>query len=94
MQVVLNVPASRLFTIADVADRLKCHPETIRRAIRRGDLVCYRMRGCTRASEEQLATFLQRFIPEAMPATNARQLSDIVDDFRWDRRMQRAIDRQ
>ena len=33
------------YTVEEAADMLSCHPETIRRAIRKGKLVAYRMPG-------------------------------------------------
>jgi excisionase family DNA binding protein len=62
-----NIP--RLMTIKRVADILSCHPETIRRAIRRGDLASYQIGGCIRLSIAQVEEYLERAQRLAMEAT-------------------------
>lgn len=60
---------TRLLTVADAAVRVCCHPETIRRAIRRGDLACYRMRGCTRIDPDHLQAYLDTSLCPASGTT-------------------------
>jgi len=48
-----------LFTAEEVARRLKCNPETVRRAIRTGRLAFYKLNGCNRVSLPDLAAYLE-----------------------------------
>ncbi|MGI4950960.1 MAG: helix-turn-helix domain-containing protein [Janthinobacterium lividum] len=95
----------RLFTVAAAAAQLDCHPETLRRAIRRGDLACYRLGGCTRIAPDQLSAYLEAAL---CPARDPQDLSssstgasgpsaggtmDAVDSFRQARRTRRALDK-
>jgi len=49
---------SALLTVAQVAARLGCHPETVRRRITSRELGAVRDRGLLRVSEEELARYL------------------------------------
>lgn len=60
---------SPLLTTAQAATKLGCHPETLRRAIRKGTLTCFRFGGCIRLS----AAHLQAYLDSAQrPAQAAR----------------------
>ncbi|NPD70369.1 helix-turn-helix domain-containing protein [Lichenicola cladoniae] len=82
---------SKLLTTTDVASRVGCHPETIRRALRRGDLACYRTRGYTRVFEEQLTTHLERSIQHVTVGAADCSTRKVAQDFQLDRRMQQAF---
>lgn len=52
---------TRLLTIPEVADRLACKPQTVRRLIASGKLQCHRLTSrFYRVSETQLETFLRQ----------------------------------
>ena len=50
---------SALLTVDEVAERLKCHPQTVRRWIWSGKLKHVKVGGLVRVSEEELVMFLQ-----------------------------------
>jgi len=52
--------ALRFFTIAEVAERLGVSERTVRRWIRRGDLVAHRIGAVVRVAERDLDAFLAR----------------------------------
>ncbi len=87
-----------LWTVQQVAGRLKVTPETVRRFVRAGRLGCYQMGGCTRVSPEQVAAYLQASLrpPREMAPTLVQPTShsSVVEEFRQRRRIQRAVDRQ
>ncbi len=51
---------SRLLTVAQVADRMQVHPETVRSWIRTGELVAIDIGNEYRISEDDFNDFLQR----------------------------------
>lgn len=57
-QLVKNGPVEA-HPVAWWADRLDVNPKTLRRAIERGDLRCYRIGRAVRISEEQISAFLE-----------------------------------
>jgi excisionase family DNA binding protein len=59
---VTRVTDEKWLTVAEVAERLRLNPETIRRWLRRGDLkgIVFSDRGGYRVSESQLADFIER----------------------------------
>ena len=95
----------RLFTVDTAAAQLDCHPETLRRAIRRGDLACYRIGGCTRIAPDQLTAYLEASLCPARDPSDPSSSStagsgpsaggtmDAVDTFRQARRTRRALDK-
>ena len=98
-------PLPRLFTVDSAAAQLDCHPETLRRAIRRGDLACYRIGGCTRIAPEHLTAYLEASLcPARAPqdpslsgtaasGPSAGGTQDAVDTFRQARRTRAALDK-
>lgn len=52
------VTVPELFTVAEIAERLHVHPQTVRAWIRGGELGCYQIGRYDRVSDEQLAHFL------------------------------------
>ncbi len=52
-------PISSLLTIAEVAERLRVNPKTLRRWIAGGDLAAYRVGRQWRITEDQLTQFLR-----------------------------------
>ena len=92
-------------TVDEAAARIAVHPETIRRAIRRGELACYRRPGCTRIAPEHLQAYMDvAFCPARGSASftsngtaTAGPLSGgkatTVADFRLRQRLKAALDR-
>ncbi len=92
-------------TVDEAAAHLAVHPETIRRAIRRGELACYRRRGCTRIAPEHLQAYMDAaFCPArgsasstsngaatAGPSSSGKAVT--VADFRLRQRLKAAADR-
>ncbi len=62
----------RMLTIARAAEQMECDPETLRRAIRKKKLGCYRFGGCIRISPAQLQAFLETAL---CPANDQTDLS-------------------
>jgi excisionase family DNA binding protein len=95
---------SSLLTVIQAARTLGCHPETIRRAIRRGDLSCYKFGGCIRLSLEQLQAYLDTALCPARgrkspnssstgkDTTSSGGKAERVDEFRQERRTESALD--
>jgi hypothetical protein len=90
----------RLMTVARAVAELDCHPETIRRAIRRGDLACYRMMGCTHIAPEHLQAYLDasfnpaRTLNEPVNATvEQKDMVEMVREIRRDYRMRGLLPR-
>ena len=93
-----------LLTVTRAAHSLGCHPETLRRAIRRGDLSCYKFGGCIRVSPEQLQAYLDTALcPARGPknpnsnntgedGTSSGGKAERVGEFRRERRMESALD--
>lgn len=93
-----------LMTVSRAAASLGCHPETLRRAIRRGTLACYRFGGCTRISPEHLQAYLENALcPARDPKAQSLRYTgddgpsfggktDRVGDFRLGQRMNAALD--
>ncbi len=54
-----------LFTINTAAARLDCHPETLRRIIRRGELTAVKVGSKWRVSETDLLAYLAAHTVEA-----------------------------
>ena len=52
-------PISRLLTIAEVAERLRVNPKTVRRWIAGGELAAYRVGRQWRITEDPLTQFLR-----------------------------------
>ncbi len=94
----------RLQTVTQAARSLGCHPETLRRAIRRGELSCYKFGGCIRLSPEQLQAYLDTALcPARGPknpsssntgadGTSSGGKAERVAEFRRERRMESALD--
>jgi excisionase family DNA binding protein len=53
-------PAMKLLTVKEVAERLACHPETVRRAIKAGEIGYVRRPGFIRIAENDFMDFLER----------------------------------
>jgi excisionase family DNA binding protein len=51
----------KFFTIGQVAEALDVNPRTVRRWIKRGELIAYRVGGVVRIAEGDLRVFLARF---------------------------------
>lgn len=93
-----------LQTVTQAARSLGCHPETLRRAIRRGELSCYKFGGCIRLSPDQLQAYLDTALcpargPKSLNSSNTEAdgtssggKAERVDAFRRERRMQSALD--
>jgi excisionase family DNA binding protein len=60
-----------LFSISTAAARLDCHPETLRRIIRRGELTAAKVGRDWRVRESDLTAFLQaRTVPAKTQEAN------------------------
>ena len=93
-----------LLTVIRAARSLGCHPETLRRAIRRGDLSCYKFGGCIRLSPEQLQAYLDSALclargPKNHNSNNTEEdgtssggKAERVAAFRQERQMESALD--
>jgi excisionase family DNA binding protein len=60
-----------LLKVDEAAERLKVHPETLYRAIRRGDLQAGRVGRCLRVSDENLTKYLDRSAGNGLAAVSA-----------------------
>ena len=92
-------------TVDEAAARIRVHPETIRRAIRRGELACYRRPGCTRIAPEHLQAYMDAALCPARGSTgltsngaatagpSSGTQSATVADFRLRQRLKAALDR-
>lgn len=92
-------------TVARAAESIGCNPETIRRAIRNGNLSCYRFGTSIRVSAEHLQTYLDNALcpardplDQSLSATVAGGASHggkatPVAAFRQERRMNVALDK-
>jgi excisionase family DNA binding protein len=102
----MNSQPTKLMTPTEVATELGCHPETIRRALRRGDLACFRMRGVTRIAPEHLNAYLETSL---CPVSRMNSLTsngdaevgqssggklDVASEFRLERRMRASLDKR
>ena len=54
---MVDIPA--LLTVEEVADRLRCNPETVYRAVRARRLACYRVQSCIRIAPDDLTAYLE-----------------------------------
>jgi excisionase family DNA binding protein len=96
---MLDAPLPRLMTIDDAAEALRCHPETLRRAIRRKKLSCYRFGGLYRLSAEHLQAYLESAQCLASSPPNAAEsgapasgMEPALEGSRQARRINAAID--
>lgn len=55
----------RWLTVEEVAERLRLHPETVRRMLRRGELPGKRLLGQWRISEAELRDYMRQGGPDA-----------------------------
>ena len=92
-----------LLTIDRVAEILSCHPETVRRAIRSGQLGAYRRPGMTRISEDDLARYMEshhcpargttghtwNYAAASGPSSGGNRVD--ADGYRLGQRMKRAL---
>lgn len=87
----------RLLTVAEAAERLGLHPETVYKAVRTGRLACYRLQGAIRIAPEHLSDYLAaNLCPAHSPAVVAAPRTDVpspIAQFQAKRRFQRAIER-
>ncbi|MCP9319103.1 helix-turn-helix domain-containing protein [Acetobacter persici] len=65
----ITLPA--FMTVPEAAMAVRCHPETLRRAIRDGRLAAWRRRRCTLVSPEALMAYLEGFL---CPASASKSL--------------------
>lgn len=52
--------SSPLLTTAQAAAKLSCHPQTLRRAVHKGTLTCFRVGYCLRFSAAHLQAYLDQ----------------------------------
>nr|WP_321985377.1 helix-turn-helix domain-containing protein [uncultured Lichenicoccus sp.] len=105
MNATLERPRPRLMTVSAAAELIGMHPETLRRAIRKGELTCYRRKGCTRIAPEHLQEFLDKDLCLAKGSTSLTLRSDgdlglssggsegSVTAFRRGQRLKAALDK-
>lgn len=91
----------RLVTVAAAASALGVHAETLRRAIRRGDLDCYKFGACIRLAPEQIQRFIEcQDQNENNPTSSSvagsgasrGTMQGNVGGFRLEQRMKKALD--
>src|SRR5262249_46846128 len=62
------------YTVAELAELLKMHPQVIARKLASGDMEGYKIGKDWRVSEPQLMTFLERH-------SNKRRVDPVIDNF-------------
>ncbi len=83
------------YTVKSLAERWICHPDTVRRALRWGDLAAVRIGGVIRVSNDAVTAYEAR---QTVPAKHYRPEPDqssneAIERFRRGLRMDRALDR-
>ena len=89
------MPDPAFYRVQDLAERWACHPDTVRRLLRRGDLAVVRIGGAVRVPHDAVLAYEAR---QLVPAKRDRPEPDpsskeAVERFRQDLRIQRAVDR-
>ena len=84
------------YRVHDLAKRWICHPDTVRRALRRGDLAAVRIGGAVRVSHDAVMAYEAR---QLVPAKHDRPESassckEAVERFRLGLRLDHALDRR
>ena len=90
----MNEP--RFYRVQDLAEPWVCHPDTVRRALRRGDLAAVRIGGAVRVPHDAVMAYEAR---QRTPAKHDRPEPDqssgeAVERFRLGMRIDRALDRR
>ena len=90
------MPDPAFYRVQDLAERWACHPDTVRRLLRKGDLAAVRIGGAVRVPHDAVLAY------EAEQRTSAkhdcpepdRSSREAVERFRLGLRLDRALDRR
>ena len=70
MKTIDETPTVELFTVADVAKKLKVSTRLVYKLIEHGDLRCYRIASAIRISDDQLREYLKESGGRVSPVIN------------------------